>query len=94
MTGISTVALCCAPIAASNAVFSFRRASRGLDAIAEQPLYGAMNLDIAAGQTLKGTKAVTTMAQAADPTLAQTAQSAADSIKNFSESSVRSYLAK
>ena len=46
-----------------------------------------MNLDIAAGQTLKGTKAATSMAIAADPTLIQTTQSAADSIKNLSEGS-------
>ena len=35
MSSVSAIALCCAPIAASNAVFSVRRASRGINAIDE-----------------------------------------------------------
>ena len=87
MSSISTIALCCAPIAASNAVFSVRRASRGVDAIDENPLYGAMNLDIAAGQTLKGTRAASALAVAADPSLAKATEGAAESIKNLSRTS-------
>ena len=84
MSSVSAIALCCAPIAASNAVFSVRRASRGINAIDENPIYGAMNLDIAAGQTLKGTKAATAMAVAADPTLAEATRGAAGKIKEIS----------
>lgn len=47
-----------APVVATNAVFAPRRLSRSVDAMEEDHhLYGLMNLDIAAGQTLKGIKA-------------------------------------
>ena len=45
------------PVVASNAIFSFRRASRGVDAIEENPMYAAMNMDIAAAQVTKGARA-------------------------------------
>lgn len=46
-----------APVVASNAVFSVRRASRGVEAIDENPVYAAMNMDIAAAQVTKGARA-------------------------------------
>ena len=46
------------PIVASNAVFSVRRASRGVDAMDENPIYGIANMNIAGAQVLKGARAV------------------------------------
>ena len=45
------------PIVASNAVFSVRRASRGVDAMDENPIYGIANMNIAIAQILKGIRA-------------------------------------
>lgn len=45
------------PIIASNAVFAPRRISRGMEAMDDNAVYGVMNLDIAAGQTVKGARA-------------------------------------
>ena len=87
MSGISAIALTCAPVVASNAIFSARRLDRGLDAIAENPLYGSMNIDIAAGQTFKGAQAATTLASATNNEVAQTLQGATDVIKKASEGS-------
>ncbi len=81
---VSSIALF-APIVASNAVFSFRRASKGADNIEEKPLYGAMNFDIAAGQVLKGSRAVKGIAVAADKDLGQALIGASDKIKKLSE---------
>ena len=64
-SGLSSIALF-APAIASNAVFSFRRASRGVDAIDENPIYGMMNMDIAAAQTLKAAKATGDMVKVSD----------------------------
>lgn len=46
------------PIVASNAVFSVRRASRGVDAMDENPVYAFANMTIAGAQILKGIRAV------------------------------------
>ncbi len=54
-SGVSTIALTL-PIIASNAIFSCRRAAKGFNALDEHPVYGAMNMDIAAGQVLKGVR--------------------------------------
>ena len=54
-SGVSTIALTL-PIIVSNAIFSCRRAAKGLNALDEHPVYGAMNMDIAAGQVLKGVR--------------------------------------
>ena len=53
---ISTIALS-TPLIASNAIFSSRRADRGVDAMEENPLYGAANINLAAAQVLKGGRA-------------------------------------
>lgn len=53
---IASVALF-TPVVASNAIFSYRRASRGVDALDENPMYAAMNMDIAAAQVTKGARA-------------------------------------
>ena len=87
MSGISTIALTCAPVVASNAIFSARRLDRGIDAVAENPIYGAMNMDIAAGQTFKGTQAATTLASASNKEIAQSLQGATEAIKKASEGS-------
>ena len=54
--GITSVAIT-APMLASNAIFSTRRVSRGVDSIEENPLFAMANFDIAAGQILKGGRA-------------------------------------
>lgn len=87
MSGISSIALTCAPIIAANAVFSARRMDRGFEALADNPLYGAMNLDIAAGQTLKGGKAAVTLASASSKEAAQTIHGASQAIKTASNGS-------
>ena len=46
------------PLLASNAVFAKRRMDRGLDAMDDNKAYGIMNFDIAAGQVLKGARAI------------------------------------
>ena len=78
--GVQTIALI-APVATTNAIFSWRRANRGLDNIGEHPVYGAMNLDIAAGQVLKGTRA----ALCATPALEQELGSALNGMAQSSK---------
>ena len=73
-----------APVVASNAVFSARRASRGVDAIDDNPLFALANFDIAAGQILKGGRAAKGLALAADPTLEFASKGAAETIKTTS----------
>lgn len=84
--GLSAIALF-TPIIASNAVFSMRRASRGLNAIEDNPLYGAMNMDIAAGQTLKGARAAKAIAVSSGTELGEVFEGATQAIKKASESS-------
>ena len=83
-SAIETVALF-SPIIASNAIFSARRASRGVDSMEDNPLFGMANLDIAAGQILKGSRAAKSIAIATDPALGETSQSASEAIKNMSK---------
>ena len=78
-SGISSIALL-TPIVASNAVFSARRATKGVDNLSDNPVYGVMNMDIAAGQTLKGTKAAMALASAGEG-----ARSAMENIKAVSK---------
>ena len=80
--GLSSIALF-APAIASNAVFSFRRASKGVNAIDENPIYGMMNMDLAAGQTLKAAKATVDMIQASDKAAGETFKGAEQAIKNM-----------
>ncbi len=80
---ITSIALF-APVVASNAVFSARRASRGVDAMDENPLFALANFDIAAGQILKGGRAAKALALAADPTLEVATKGAAETIKSSS----------
>ena len=54
------------PVVASNAIFSFRRVSRGVEAIDENPMYAAMNMDIAAAQVTKGARAAKALSIVAD----------------------------
>jgi len=82
-TAVQAIALC-SPIIASNAVFSARRASRGVDAIDDNPFYAAANMDIAAAQTVKGGRAAKAIAIATNGN-AGVFNSAADAIKNLSD---------
>lgn len=82
--GLQSIALF-TPIVASNAVFSFRRASKGADNITDNPIYGAMNIDIAAGQTLKGVKAAKEVAAVSNKDAKIMADGATDAIKNISK---------
>lgn len=84
--GIASIALF-APVVASNAIFSARRAKRGADAIDENPLFALANFDIAAGQILKGGRAAKALAIAADPTLSGVNFGATEAIKEASKSS-------
>ena len=68
--GISAVAM--VPLVASNAVFSTRRVSRGVDSMEETPVYGSMNIAIAGGQVFKGVKAAQTVAPIAETTATAT----------------------
>ncbi len=81
--GIQTIGLF-APIVASNAIFSTRRASKGVDSINENPIYGAMNLDIAAGQVVKGVNAAKEIADVSNKEVSQAAKGASETIKNLS----------
>lgn len=85
-SGISTIAAL-TPIVASNAVFSVRRASRGAEAMDENPVYGAMNIDIAAGQVLKGVRAMNEIASMSNAQSAATLNGAKEAIKNLSKTS-------
>ncbi len=85
-SGLSSIALF-APAIASNAVFSFRRASRGVDAIDENPIYGMMNMDIAAAQTLKAAKATGDMVKVSDAAAGETIKGAEQAFKNIAQDS-------
>ena len=56
VAGIEAAALL-TPVITTNLVFSARRATKGINAMDENPAYGIMNMDIAAAQVLKGTRA-------------------------------------
>ena len=84
--GIASLALF-APVVASNAVFSARRATRGVDNIEENPLFAIANFDIAAGQILKGGRAAKALAIAADPASNIATNGAAETIKATATSS-------
>lgn len=84
--GIASIALF-APVVASNAVFSARRASRGVDSIEENPLFALANFDIAAGQVLKGGRAAKALAVSIDPSLDVATKGAAETIKATSTAS-------
>lgn len=83
---VSSLALF-APVVASNAVFSARRASRGVDAMDENPVLGTMNMTIAGAQVLKGVTAAADAACLSSPEMQSTVQSATESIKKLSEKS-------
>lgn len=87
MANVSTIALC-TPIIASNAIFSARRADRSVDSFEEQPLYSIANANIALAQTLKGARAVKSIAIAADNgsySSAMAFENASDAIKALSK---------
>lgn len=65
------------PIAASSLIFAMRRANKGLNSMQDDPIFGAANVGIAGGQTLKGVRA------AKDLTLESGNMSAAESIKEM-----------
>lgn len=83
-SGIASIALF-APIVASNAVFCARRASRAIDAADENPAYALANVNIAAGQILKGGRAAKAIALASDPSLKVSEGGAAEAIKEASK---------
>ena len=70
------------PIIASNAVFASRRASRGIDALDSNPVEAIGNIDIAAGQTLKGVRTAEALA-------ASNGLSAAETIRTASNTAVK-----
>lgn len=66
MPPIEAIALL-TPTIAAQAVFSGRRAKRGVDNIDENPIFGIMNIDIALAQLIKGARAAKGIALALDP---------------------------
>lgn len=82
--GIASLALF-APVVASNAVFSARRAKRGVDAIDENPMFALANFDIATAQVVKGGRAAKALAVAMDPSLEMANMGAAETIKAASK---------
>lgn len=77
-----------APLVASNTIFSARRASRGVEAMENnKPLFGAMNMTIAAAQIFKGVSAGSNAVLAMNPEFTTTVQSATENIKALSEKS-------
>ena len=82
-TGIASIALF-APVVASNAVFSARRFTRGVDTIESNPLLGLTNMDIAAGQVLKGGRAVKAISQTMEPQAKIVTEGSAKVIKDMS----------
>ena len=56
-----------------------------MDSIGDNPLYGAMNMDIAAGQTLKGFKAAKEVAAVSNKDAHIMAEGASEAIKNLSK---------
>ena len=81
--GIASIALF-APIVASNAVFSARRAKRGADAMDNNPLFGLANFEIAAAQILKGGRAAKALSVATESTTDIAAKGAKETIKSTS----------
>jgi hypothetical protein len=74
-----------APTVVSNAVFSTRRATKGIDNMGDNPFYGAMNLDIAAGQTLKGGRAAKALAELSEADTNILTNGASEAIKDASK---------
>lgn len=83
--GISALAMM--PLVATNTVFSARRASKGVDTFAENPVYGSMNLTIAGGQTLKGARAVESVASVAAKETANTVNTIGNVAKDIAKTS-------
>jgi len=57
MTGAIEKLTLYAPVIASSGVFAMRRAGRGIDALDDNPVFGAANLVISGGQLFKGARA-------------------------------------
>lgn len=74
-----------APIVASNAIFSARRASRGIDAMDENPAYALANIDLATAQILKGGRAAKAISVAVNSPVTLESNSAAEAIKTASK---------
>ena len=77
------------PVAASSSIFAARRVGRGINAMDDNhPLYGAANLVIAGGQTLKGIRAVEDLTEAAHvPSASESINAMSNAFKGLSESS-------
>lgn len=82
-TGLTAIALF-SPVVASNAIFSARRASNGIDSMEKNPLFGIANMDIAAAQVVKGGRAAKAIAMTTDESFAEGIQSARNSIIRMS----------
>jgi len=63
------------PTIAAQAVFSGRRAKRGVDNMDENPIFGLMNIDIALAQLLKGARAAKGIALSMEPASVSAAKS-------------------
>ncbi len=81
--GIASIALF-TPMVASNAIFSARRASKGIDSMDKNPLFGVANMDIAAAQVVKGGRAAKAIAMTTDESFVEGIQSASEQLKRIS----------
>lgn len=91
-TAISAIAIS-APIIASNIIFSARRASRGIESMEENPLYGAANINIAGAQVLKGARAIKSISAATGPEFQMIQEGSSALIKKHSPKLI-DYVAK
>ena len=87
MTGSVSAISMFAPFAATNPVFAFRRASNGINSLSNNPLYGVMNMDIAAGQTLNGLKAINEISANTTGKMSSIVQNGSEAMKRIRESS-------
>ena len=85
-SGISAIAAL-SPVIASQFIFSSRRANRGFEALATDPLNGIMNLDIATAQCTKGTSATLDAIKATSAELEQAVQGFDDVVKSVTNAS-------
>ena len=81
-----TIALL-APTIAAQAVFSGRRAKKGVDNMDENPIFALMNIDIALGQFLKGSRAVKSALNEINGGASSNITKASEATKTLGESS-------
>lgn len=85
-TGLTAIALF-SPVVASNAIFSARRATNGINSMEKNPLFGVANMDIAAAQVVKGGRAAKAIAMTTDESFVDAFKGAGEKIRKISKQS-------